>query len=109
MPRKPSLNPRVTWFVEPFGEYTNKVVNDQLGADADVCRCEHVWCHDARFHDLWKCTWDQVRSLIYSRRDAELKFVIWKKVSNGVPTKWRVPQNFWAKMRLKAKIKSKTT
>lgn len=72
-----------TWYVEPLGSFTNKVISFLgLGADDE---CGEVRCADGGRHNLWRLPggYSQIKQLKKSEGDLGLEFCVWVQEGHG--------------------------
>lgn len=66
-----------TWYIEPLDSHTNGVIGQQLAELAEESFCPKIICGDKKQHDLWRCSYEFVLSLINSKDSLGLKFKVW--------------------------------
>jgi len=69
-----------TWYVEPLSSHCNKVISDELPAEA----AQKLWCSDGRKHELWECDWTLAERIWRDRDELQLRVVkIWRRRGLG--------------------------
>ena len=79
-----------TWFAEPKGDQTNKVIANMIDAcDNESHILEGVICEDGQPHNLWELRdFHMVGELNASRKNLQLRFDIWVREGNGLIRRW---------------------
>lgn len=68
-----------TWYVEPLSSRCNKIISDELPAEA----AQKLWCSDGKKHDLWACDWTFADRIWRDRNDLHVSLQIWRRRGLG--------------------------
>jgi len=70
---------RYSWYVEPINAYTNMSISMQLPEE----NFGQFACEDGEYHNLWKCSYKEVKSFWESKKDIGLELNIYNQEGNG--------------------------